>query len=391
MDYTFSIIDVLSLVALLTALMYCFQIITLKNRTSASRFFIFYLANITFIILFFFLLRLNLSDYIKYLIPVLLSAALMMPVNLWVYLKRLLTAGHGNRGFKHYILPILAGIFVLILLVMVVATKNKDFQILVFSWLKQSVIFIITVVFLLLNAVYLSLAFNLLRRHRKNIRNYYSYTTKVDLQWVKVMLFGYIFLISGLVICELINGLWSDLVFYTVLIVYLVYIGHNAFRQKEILSIDKGDYAVINEDLPEDEEKASDGNSAFSEFQLNAIQEVKKRLEFLMESDKPYLEHELTILKLAGLLETNTKYLSFIINNDYEQNFINYINEFRIEEVKRNLMERNQNFTIEAIAQNAGFKSKSAFNAAFKKSTGMTPSTYIKNEGNRNKANHTSQ
>ena len=60
-------------------------------------------------------------------------------------------------------------------------------------------------------------------------------------------------------------------------------------------------------------------------------------------------------------------------------NFVSFVNSYRIAEAKKLLLDPNKyNLTIEAIGNESGFKSKSAFNGAFKKITGMTPSAFVK-------------
>jgi AraC-like DNA-binding protein len=113
---------------------------------------------------------------------------------------------------------------------------------------------------------------------------------------------------------------------------------------------------------------------------LHFFKELKQKLQELMENEKPYLDQDLNILKISKFLNTNTKYISHVINNEFGQNFINFINKYRIEDVKELLINNNQTFTIEALAQSVGFKSKSAFNSAFKKYTGTTPSNFIKDQ-----------
>jgi AraC-like DNA-binding protein len=98
-----------------------------------------------------------------------------------------------------------------------------------------------------------------------------------------------------------------------------------------------------------------------------------------MSSEKPYLNQELTISQLADQLQINSKYLSQIINEKQEQNFMDFINRHRIERAKELLLSpAYQYYTIQAIAEEAGFKSKSAFYTAFKKFTGMTPVAFKK-------------
>ncbi|MCF8372075.1 MAG: AraC family transcriptional regulator [Bacteroidales bacterium] len=103
-------------------------------------------------------------------------------------------------------------------------------------------------------------------------------------------------------------------------------------------------------------------------------------LEVYFKSAKPYISPDFHLAECAKHLETNSKYLSQTINEVYQNNFNNFINEFRIKEA-RVLLSNNtaKNYTIEAIAADVGFNSKSTFNSAFKKFTGVTPSYYQAN------------
>lgn len=90
-----------------------------------------------------------------------------------------------------------------------------------------------------------------------------------------------------------------------------------------------------------------------------------------------YTDPELTLQKLAEQLDTNTTYLSRYINDEYKINFSQLLNQFRVEKACI-LMKDNKldNHKIEALAQAAGFKSKSTFNVAFKKQKGLTPTQW---------------
>lgn len=91
-----------------------------------------------------------------------------------------------------------------------------------------------------------------------------------------------------------------------------------------------------------------------------------------------FLQSDLTLAELARKLNTNTTYLSKVINDISNQNFCNYLNAYRINEACRLFSDPQcRNFTIEAIAFSVGFKSKSAFNAAFRKIKSITPSEYL--------------
>jgi len=105
--------------------------------------------------------------------------------------------------------------------------------------------------------------------------------------------------------------------------------------------------------------------------------EIKEMIISSMEDDKLYLQVDLTINSLSEHLKINRTYLSRIINESFNKNFNTYVNEYRINEAMR-LLIINKNYTIEGVANEVGFKSKSSFNLAFKKYSGITPSFFIK-------------
>ena len=96
-----------------------------------------------------------------------------------------------------------------------------------------------------------------------------------------------------------------------------------------------------------------------------------------MENEKPYLNGELTLPHLAEEVGISPHYLSQVINERLEQNFFDFINRYRVEEVKHHLSDPTKDRNkITTLALNAGFNSKSAFYTAFKKLTGMTPKQF---------------
>jgi AraC-like DNA-binding protein len=102
-----------------------------------------------------------------------------------------------------------------------------------------------------------------------------------------------------------------------------------------------------------------------------------KRIIAFVEENKPYLDPDLTLTELAGALGMGRNQLSEMINSELGTNFYDFINKYRVDEVKRLLRDiSTQNMKIIAIAFEAGFPSKSSFNNIFKKYTGLTPSEY---------------
>lgn len=89
-----------------------------------------------------------------------------------------------------------------------------------------------------------------------------------------------------------------------------------------------------------------------------------------------YLDSELSLNDLSNHIDVSTNIISQVINTKANQNFYDFINTYRLEKVKEELITSDE--TILQIAYSSGFNSKSTFNAFFKKTTGMTPSLYRK-------------
>ena len=97
------------------------------------------------------------------------------------------------------------------------------------------------------------------------------------------------------------------------------------------------------------------------------------------EESKKYLDNNMSLATLAVELETNTKYLSEIINKYKDKNFNTYINELRIKYVIHLLSTDRSylQYKISYIAEIGGFTSHSAFTNVFKIITGMSPQEYM--------------
>ena len=96
-----------------------------------------------------------------------------------------------------------------------------------------------------------------------------------------------------------------------------------------------------------------------------------------MNNEKPYLDSDLTLQKLAKAVSISHHHLSQTINEQLNQSFIDFINAYRIEAAKRMLVDpAKKHYSILAVSEEVGFNSKSAFNTAFKKHAHTTPSEF---------------
>jgi len=123
-------------------------------------------------------------------------------------------------------------------------------------------------------------------------------------------------------------------------------------------------------------------NEKYRSSSLRSIDEVKlyDHLKQLMEANKLYLDAELSLKKVADLLNTNTKYLSQVVNHQAGVNFQQFTNLYRVEEAKKKIVKESlSNLTLYGIALQCGFKNKSTFYKVFKEVTGFTPKEFVRN------------
>ena len=105
--------------------------------------------------------------------------------------------------------------------------------------------------------------------------------------------------------------------------------------------------------------------------------EYKHRLEQVMQLQQAFLRTDLTLPKLAEIVNCSVNHLSQVINSGFDMSFFDYLNQYRIQ-YARELLTRldGQSNAILNIAFTVGFNSNSAFYAAFKKNVGQTPAEY---------------
>jgi AraC-like DNA-binding protein len=99
----------------------------------------------------------------------------------------------------------------------------------------------------------------------------------------------------------------------------------------------------------------------------------------LLRNEKPYLDPQVSLSNLSEKLSISTKHLSQVINQSFNKNFFDFVNTYRIQEFQQILTDsRDDKLTVLEVMFQAGFNSKSSFNTAFKKETGLTPTEFRK-------------
>jgi AraC-like DNA-binding protein len=104
--------------------------------------------------------------------------------------------------------------------------------------------------------------------------------------------------------------------------------------------------------------------------------EKAEALRLHMAKNQPYLNPDLKVNDVAEALDMHPRSLSLLLKHAYETNFPDFVNSYRVLNAQEMILNDTSNKTMFEILLDSGFNSKSVFNAAFKKHTGMTPSEY---------------
>ena len=138
--------------------------------------------------------------------------------------------------------------------------------------------------------------------------------------------------------------------------------------------------ALIKSDVLTEKKSAilpTDNANVYSRLTEAEIKRNADALSDLMQKEKLFLHETLSLRTLASKLQKDPNLVSYILNNFFQKSFYDYVNDFRIEEVKNKIDDpAYSHFKIVEIAYECGFNSKATFNRVFKKSTGKSPSEY---------------
>ena len=231
---------------------------------------------------------------------------------------------------------------------------------------------------MLISAItYLVLTFFMIRRHQRDIRDFYSYSSeKINLHWLRNLLIGMaVVWIVVIVANAWVRDIRSDVAIYVTVVLFVISMGYFGIRQGNIfvtpLHIQTGQKNDITE-------ASNTKRYIKSGLKESDAKEIQNKLVTMMEGEKVFLDEELSLTKLSDQIGVLPNYLSQVINERFEKNFYDFVNAYRIEEFKKLALDtRNKNKTLLALAMESGFASKASFNNSFKRYTGQTPTEYL--------------
>jgi len=236
--------------------------------------------------------------------------------------------------------------------------------------------------------VYVTVALIVFQEYSKKIKLTFSSLARINLSWLRyftllALIVWIIVFVDNLttILGFEVRPLFVLVPFLTSVFVYATgYIGMfktEIFLQSDIYeNIHSAKNLALELGRSESGEKGSDKYKK-SGLSDNDAEQYLEKLRLLMESEEVYTDPDITLRDISDRSGISTHNISEVINTRLGQNFFDYINEYRIEKVKKDLVDRTRvHLTIFGIALDAGFNSKSGFNAIFKRFTGLTPSEY---------------
>jgi AraC-like DNA-binding protein len=231
--------------------------------------------------------------------------------------------------------------------------------------------------------VYLFASIRLVRKSIINEKNYFSDEGKTKARWllellIVLFLLDLVCMLLYLVIDKHVEVFYIPLM-YNLFYGYIVY---QSFRYASIFNqVGFIEYQKQVEPFLVSSENGSKSiaNNKYSLLDKQKFDAYADRIISHFETNKPYLDPELNITKLSEQLAIPVHYISAVINEKMNKSFFDFVNNYRIEEVKLHLQNKEyEKFSLEAIGNNCGFNSRTSFFRVFKKHTGKTPKDYLK-------------
>jgi AraC-like DNA-binding protein len=248
--------------------------------------------------------------------------------------------------------------------------------------------------------VYFALSIRYYHLYRKLIFNVSSTASDSTFNWVRDILTAFfslllawsiITIVSNIKALTYINEWW----YYLAVALAYYYIAISGFSnaiitkyafrpplissQKQVYLLDTTLNPIGNyEDAVFEEVLLEEKSGREQETDQALMADWGEKIAIFMAEQHVYRHSELSLPELAKKLNTNVSLLSKIINRVFKMNFNDFVNKYRVMAVISLIKEdEHKTKTLLGIAFECGFNSKTTFNRAFKKHTGLSPQTWI--------------
>ena len=245
--------------------------------------------------------------------------------------------------------------------------------------------------------IYFLLSLRYYSLYKKLMVQVISYADVVMFRWIRNFLLAFllmllvrlIFYIVGMFIPDTYINSWWYFLAFAIIFYYIAITGYaNSIETKIAFQPNLLTYrpalllnynpSQFTDDVKTEEAEVIAISAVANNNETEDVKEWKEKLLQLMHSAKAYEDPELSLTQVAKQLQSNPSFISRMVNQGFQQNFNDFVNQFRIEAVKEMLNKGEQKKqTLLGIALDCGFNSKATFNRAFKKATGLSPKEWI--------------
>ncbi|MEW7280196.1 helix-turn-helix domain-containing protein [Aquimarina sp. 2201CG1-2-11] len=219
--------------------------------------------------------------------------------------------------------------------------------------------------------VFMSFGFIQFLKFKKILKCNYSTIEHNNFIWVRYLLLSVIIIISIDLLMAISQLLFDALpirsqnISMALIAIALIYGAYFGINQTKVLV----PYFL----LEKESHTQNATNKTIDKLKETEFIDLKISLLAYIQNEKPYLDEELTLNKLAKAIKTTDKKLSFLLNQYMKTTFYSFINSYRVDEFKEYIASSSyKEYTIEAIAYECGFKSKASFYRLFKQETGLS-------------------
>lgn len=274
-----------------------------------------------------------------------------------------------------------AAVILLFLMKPLLTDQNVHFS---DNFTKEVVLTILVLIRPVQAVAYLFFSYRKLNEHQYTIQQVSSSTEAINLVWLK-----YLILVWAVAVL-----IWLNLAFFNFThvsnytpFIYLagVYcLAYFSLKQQEIYAFAPSEIKELEPVISIRQPLIPERQKRLSNSQLSFLE---NKLGQLMRDEKVYLDNRLSLPVLAQRVGISAHDLSYFINEVYGENFYSFVNRHRVEEAKHLLLSQmHDQLNMLGIAYQAGFNSKTAFNTAFKKWTGKSPTQFLQSPMPQNQA-----
>ena len=224
-----------------------------------------------------------------------------------------------------------------------------------------------TFVFIVFTAIFFIAALNLHKSHQEQLLERFAEVEQNSLTWFRPVLFiwgvawlmfAIEFSLGALGVFWFGSGVLLPIVEAFALAIFI----QKALSQKVLTDTEKG--------LPRSAQVRS------SVLSSDKMQLIATKLQLAMTEDKLFMQDNLSLNKLSVSISETENHISETLSQFLQTNFFQFVNGYRVEEAKK--LMASTDMLVSTITYEVGFKSKSTFNAAFKKLAGTTPTAFKK-------------